>query len=115
MRRFAWIVLLFSLSPLSAISQGERARIEALIRHVETLEGAVFIRNGSEHTCKEAAAHMRRKWEALGERVQTAEQFIEHAATKSSITGTPYKIRWKDGREVQSGPYLRERLKAISR
>lgn len=110
-------IVLFSFLPifaLSAISTAERARIDALIRHVESLEGAVFIRNGTEHTCKEAAAHMRRKWEALGERVQTAEDFVKYAASQSSISGTAYKIRWKDGRVVESGPYLLEVLRKLT-
>ncbi len=116
MRRFILAAALFFLSSAaaSAITPGERARIEALIHHVESLEGAVFIRNGSEHSCKEAAAHMRRKWEALGDRVQTADDFIKFAATQSSITGSAYTIRWKDGRVMESGPYLRQYLKKLT-
>src|ERR1041384_8040904 len=35
--------------------------IEALLRHVATLEGASFVRNGDSHTPKEAEEHLRLK------------------------------------------------------
>ena len=90
--------------------QLEAEKIGQLIEHVGSLEGAVFIRNGEEYSPAEAAEHLRRKWENLGGEITTVEQFIEHAASKSSLSGEPYKIRLKDGTEHPSGEYLRERL-----
>jgi hypothetical protein len=88
----------------------EAAKIEQLIEHVGSLEGAVFIRNGEEHTPTEAAAHLRRKWEAAGGRITSAQQFIEQLASKSSVSGETYRIRLADGTETTSGEYLRTRL-----
>jgi hypothetical protein len=88
-----------------------RARIAALIDHVAALDGAVFIRNGDEHAAADAADHLRRKWAAAGE-FQSAEAFIEAVATRSSVSGRPYRIRLADGREVESGPYLLDVLAA---
>jgi len=93
----------------------EAAKIEQLIEHVASLEGAVFIRNNEEHTPAEAAAHLRRKWEAAGVEITTAEQFIEQLASKSTVSGAPYKIRLKDGTEMPSGDYLRQRLAEMER
>src|SRR5688572_7028870 len=87
----------------SALS--EKENIEALIAHVAALD-AVFIRNGEEYPPAEAADHMRRKLDYAGSRIATAAQFIEHIASKSSMSGEPYLIRFKDGREVESGTYL---------
>jgi hypothetical protein len=91
----------------------EEEKIEKLIKHVEELKDAKFVRNGSEHDCKEAAEHMRRKYKNAGGKIKTAKDFIEQLATKSSISGKPYKIRFKDGTEKESGPYLTEQLKKI--
>ena len=91
----------------------EEQKIEKLIKHVEELKDAKFIRNGSEHSCKEAAEHMRRKYKNAGGKIKTAKDFIEQLATKSSISGKPYKIKFKDGTEKESGPYLKEELKKI--
>ena len=38
-------------------------------------------------------------------------RFIAKAASVSSTSGKPYLIRFKDGREVKCGDYLKERLK----
>ncbi|HJW72171.1 MAG TPA: DUF5329 family protein, partial [Geothrix sp.] len=47
----------------------EAQKIEALIQGVASLQGAAFIRNGSEHTPREAADHLRLKWKNAGKRV----------------------------------------------
>ena len=91
----------------------EEQKIEKLIKHVEELKDAKFIRNGTEHDCKEAADHMRRKHKNAGGKIKTAKDFIEQLATKSSISGNPYKIKLKDAGEKESGPYLTEQLKKI--
>lgn len=88
----------------------EAAKIERLIKTVAALEGAVFIRNGKEYTPAEAAEHMRNKWEWKAKDITTAEDFIRIAATKSSISGKSYMIRFDDGREVSSGAFLQEEL-----
>jgi len=91
----------------------EAAKIEALIASVEQLQGAVFIRNGSEYDGHKAAAHLRRKLDYAGSKVRTAEQFIDYLATGSSMTGKPYKIRFADGHSVDSAVYFREQLRRL--
>jgi hypothetical protein len=100
-------------APASAPALSERAKIDALIASVGQLRGAVFIRNGTEHDSAKAAAHLRRKLGAAGKRVKTADQFITYLATGSSITGKPYKIRFADGRTVESAQYFREQLRRL--
>src|SRR5215213_9341090 len=85
----------------------EDQKIEALIKTVEQLKDATFIRNGKEHDCHEAAKHMRDKWEHGKDQIKTATDFIEKAASNSLASGKPYLIRFKDGREVESGTFLR--------
>lgn len=91
----------------------ESQKIDALIASVEHLPGAVFIRNGSEYDATKAAAHLRMKRDYAGKRIKTAEQFIEKLATESSMTGKPYKIRFADGRTVDSAVYFHEQLRRL--
>lgn len=84
--------------------------IESLLAYVGGLDGAVFIRNGSEHTAKDAAAHLRTKWEQQKDQVHTAEDFITLCAAKSSLSGTPYEIRLKDGKKLPAETLLRAEL-----
>lgn len=51
-----------------------------------------FIRNGTEHTGKEAASHLRWKYGFVAGRIQTAEEFIDEIATRSHKTGENYYI-----------------------
>ena len=88
----------------------EHDRIEYLIGSVAALKQASFIRNGQAYDASRAADHMRLKWRFAGSRVKTAEDFIRYCATASSTSGTPYTIRFADGRTVASATFLREKL-----
>jgi hypothetical protein len=90
----------------------EKEKIEALIKHVEGMEGAVFVRNGKEYDAPTAARFLRGKWERARD-VKTAREFIEQCATTSSTSGKPYLIRLKGGKEVKSGEYLTAELKKL--
>lgn len=91
----------------------EAQKIDRLIAHVRALEGAVFIRNGREHTAEDAAKHMQLKRDKAGERCDTAEEFIRVCASFSSRSGEAYLIRFPDGRTRTAEDVLREQLAAI--
>lgn len=93
----------------------ESRKIQLLIGSIESLQNAKFRRNGKDYDAKEAAAHLRRKLDAAGDRVKTAEQFIEHLATKSSVSGEPYEIRYADGKVVKTADFLRAELKKLGK
>ena len=91
----------------------EAEKIERLIAAVAQQTDAVFVRNGREHSSAEAAEHLRRKWKAAGDRVTTAEAFIEQIASRSSLSGTAYSIQFSDGREMTSAEFLRNELRKL--
>ncbi|HJV37598.1 MAG TPA: DUF5329 family protein [Geothrix sp.] len=92
----------------------ETQKIETLIKAIEALQGqALFLRNGSEHDAKAAGDHLRLKWKNAGKRVQSAADFIRYCGTGSSLSGQPYRIRYKDGREVASADFLWTELKKL--
>ena len=93
----------------------EKDKIEALIKAVEEMKDAKFVRNGTEYDGKAAADHMRRKWKRVEGEVKTARDFIRLAGTKSYETGKVYVVRFKDGKEVESATFLLERLAEIEK
>jgi hypothetical protein len=104
----------FVVASGSAEETGDKKEeIERLLALVGSAEGTVFIRNGEEHSAKDAAEHLRRKWQAAGGEIATAEEFIDKIATKSSLSGEPYRVRRSDGTEVPASEYLREKLKEL--
>jgi len=94
----------------AARSDAEQKRIDFLIASIESLDGATFIRNGSEYSAAKAADHLRLKLRNAGDRIRTAEQFIDGLATQSSVSGEKYRIRLKDGRLLESAPFFHEQL-----
>lgn len=111
--RFAALSSMAAVEVLAAPAPQEQANIDQLIRHVELQKGMVFIRNGSEYTCEQAAKFLRSKMEAMGKDVGTARDFIHLIATKSSTSGKPYQIRLADGTLMPAAHYLHEQLKRI--
>lgn len=97
-------------APPAAAALTEPEKIERLIAAVAALEGAVFIRNGDDHTPSEAAEHLRTKLDAAGERITTARQFVDQVASGSSLTGEEYSLRWPDGRTTTSREFLEAEL-----
>lgn len=106
-------ILAFLLSASLALALPSKAEIEALLSYLENLDGAVFIRNGSEHTATEAAAHLRLKWEKQAGKIKTAEDFIARCGSKSSISSQRYQIRLKDGQLRYADELLSEHLQQI--
>lgn len=92
----------------------EKEKIENLIHAVEILDSARFYRNGTFYDAKAAADHLRMKVEKAGDRVKTAQDFIEKVASKSYISGEDYKIVYNNGREVTSNSFFSGKLKQIN-
>jgi hypothetical protein len=74
--------------------------------------GCEFYRNGIWHDAKTAQAHLRDKYAYLAarNRINTTEDFIEKAGTKSSVSGQAYEVRCKGRPTVTSSQWLREKL-----
>lgn len=77
--------------------------------------GCRFERNGAWHDAEDARAHLQRKYDTLLRRdlVDTAEQFIERAASRSSMTGRAYHVRCGTGPVREAGPWFREQLQRV--
>jgi hypothetical protein len=88
-----------------------QAEVNSLLASIES-SGCSFYRNGSWHDARVAAAHVRDKYEYLiaHDLIVTTEDFIERAATKSSLSGQPYEIRCGDDAGVPSNQWLRDKL-----
>jgi hypothetical protein len=110
------VMVLLSLVVARTFAQdtSETAKIQYLIASVETLEGAKFIRNGSEYDAHAASDHLRLKLKMAGKKVKTAEDFIKFCASQSSITGKPYLMRFADGTTVKSEVFFRNKLKTFA-
>jgi Family of unknown function (DUF5329) len=100
----------------AAPSANAEAEINYLLQFVEE-SGCEFYRNGSWFDAARAQAHLREKYQLLakGDRINTAEDFIEQAATKSSLSGQPYRVRCGVGEPVTTNQWLHAALAALRR
>lgn len=92
-------------------SSNSRAEIAHLLSYLETSR-CEFYRNGTWYDSKEARAHLEKKYAYLMNRtlIGNAEDFIELAATGSSVSGKPYQVRCRPNASVPSGVWLRAEL-----
>ena len=106
---FLWALL---MAPAAGSNATQQREIEYLIDSIATLQGARFVRNGTEYDARQAADHLRMKLGIAGDKVESAEDFIRYCATAASISGQKYRIRFADGRDIDAAAFLRERLAA---
>lgn len=88
----------------------EQQKIAYLIASIADLKDATFIRNGEPYDAARAAEHLRLKLRYAGDHVNTAEDFIAYCATRSSMSGLRYEIRFHDGRTIDSATFLHAKL-----
>jgi len=92
---------------------GKRAAGNRLSASIYGDSGCEFNRNGTWHDAKAAREHVRFKYEFLlaQDRINATEDFIEQAATKSSILfGQPYTVRCDGDPPVLSSLWLSREL-----
>lgn len=98
---------------LTLVKLTESQKVEQLIQFIRNMKGATFIRNGSEHSCKEAAEHLQSKWNKHKKDISSAKEFIEVLASKSGMSGEPYKIKFQDGTVQTTNSVLMKELKRL--
>jgi hypothetical protein len=97
----------------AAPSATVQAEVGFLLQHIEE-SGCEFYRNGIWYDGRRARDHLSAKYQYLANRdqISTTVEFIERAATRSSISGIPYQIRCQGSAPVESNPWLRDALAA---
>lgn len=113
-----WIVmplcLLFALPASAAQTPRARREIDGLIVGLGA-SGCRFERNGSWYDAATAEAHLRKKYDYLRKRdmADTAELFIERAASRSSMSGKAYRVRCGKDAPVESASWFKRKLAEI--
>jgi hypothetical protein len=98
-----------------ALDSSEEQKIDALIALVANLKQEKFIRNGKEYDTAKAVELIKYKYHKEKSSLKDAVEFIEKCAAKSSTTGTPYQIKFPDGKVRDSEEFLKEKLAELER
>ena len=116
--RARWLSLLFllcfSAQSVAALDEPAQREIDYLLMRLETSD-CRFFRNDKWYDAKRARKHLEKKlaWLSRRDLVDSAEQFIERAATKSSRSGVPYLVQCAHGPPMLSADWLTEELRRI--
>lgn len=110
---FTLAIILLSRSPHANAAPPAIAvdEINYLLGFIER-SGCKFYRNGSWYDSHRAQSHLRDKYNFLAARdhIKTAEDFIEQAATRSSVSGEEYQIQCEAGPALPSNRWLHTAL-----
>lgn len=119
MRRLALAVFVVAcwLSPHAsavAAQPNAQAEIAGLIAALGASD-CRFERNGKWYGAAEAKNHLQRKYDWLRRRdmAATAEQFIERAASASSVSGQPYHVQCPGQAREASADWFRQQLRRL--
>ncbi|HBN52953.1 MAG TPA: hypothetical protein DD456_02610 [Stenotrophomonas sp.] len=110
----AFVLALASATAVAAPGAGVQREIGGLMQALEA-SGCRFQRNGSWYGAGEARRHLQRKYEYLVKRdlADTAELFIERAASRSSISGRPYRVSCPGQAEQDAAPWFQQQLSRL--
>jgi hypothetical protein len=107
------IALVLIAAAHAAPTPAAKAEIEYLLSAVASSD-CRFYRNGTWYDAKSAAAHLRGKYETMAARglIGGTDDFIDRAATKSSLSGKDYAIKCEGTEEMSSRQWLTNLLVA---
>ena len=108
------LLLLGLMLPASAAPSAKAKAEIAQLMDALSESGCRFQRNGSWHDATEARAHLQRKYDYLLKKgkVDSAEQFIERAASASSMSGRAYRVQC-NGKEQDAAIWFDGQLKRL--
>jgi len=90
-------------------NQEPEQEVQHLITFISN-SNATFIRNGDEHTSKEAAEHLAMKYRKAKRYAKTADDFINNLASKSSWSGKAYTVILSNGAKLTANSWLTNEL-----
>ena len=108
---FAAAAGLGSTAARAEVPPAAKVEIDHLVAYVAA-SGCDFYRNGSWYDSKKGAEHLQMKLDYLSGRnlIQAAADFIDKAATESSMSSLAYKVRCAGGEPVTSAQWLNDEL-----
>jgi hypothetical protein len=106
-------IILFSIAlvALAEPTPATQPEINYLFSQL-TSSGCEFNRNGTWYSAAEATSHLSKKYEYLKQKnlISSTEDFIDNAASKSSMSGKPYFVKCKDAPQIESAKWFKDAL-----
>ena len=98
-------------SAYADVSTAQKPEVEHLINFVKN-SSCEINRNGRFHKGNEAVSHIQKKYAYFRDKINTTEEFIEYAATKSTMSGKYYLVKCGKAEAVRTKEWLLNELKS---
>ena len=89
-------ILFFFTIPAVSFADSQKDTLDREITHLLDFinhSECEFVRNGESHTGPKAREHIEKKYNYVKKRVDSTENFIKYAASRSSLSRKPYTIQ----------------------
>jgi len=105
------VLLLLLMAPLARadVPESQTAEVRHLLAFVAGSDCSL-IRNGIHHDAGEAVAHIRKKYDYFRDEIHSTEEFIAYAATRSTLSGSPYRVACPGRPVIDSARWLLNEL-----
>ncbi|MFW2373964.1 MAG: DUF5329 family protein [Gammaproteobacteria bacterium] len=104
------ILFLVSIISMPAFGSDMQNEIDHLLAFVEKTP-CQYERNKDMHSGKDAAKHIKRKYDYFKDEIDSTEKFIELSATKSTMSGKYYMIHCTGQPAIKAQDWLLQELK----
>ena len=105
-------ILIFPAIVFADVPEEQRSEVDHLFAFVKSTQCKIK-RNFSYHSGKEAADHMKKKYDYFRDEIKNTEDFIRLSATKSLLTGKSYKVKCADADLLETNRWLTTELKVF--
>lgn len=104
------LALIYTEGVPAELSDVHAREVQHLLEYLRT-SGCAMERNGERHSGEDAYAHVMKKYDYFRDDIGTSEEFIELAATKSTMSGEYYLVVCPDAAPMRTRDWLLEELR----
>lgn len=92
------------------VPDADRHEVQHLLDYLRASD-CVMERNGEQHSGEDAYAHVKKKYDYFSDDIDTSEEFIDYAATKSTMSGKYYRVLCPGVSPVRTRDWLLDELR----
>ena len=108
------LAFLSGRATLADVADAEAHEVQHLLEYLRSTD-CVMERNGERHSGADAYTHVRKKYDYFRDDITTSEEFIDLAATKSTLSGMYYRVLCPGQTPVRSRDWLLRELRRYRR
>lgn len=96
-------------SSFADISTEQQKEIDHLLKFI-TESACQFKRNGRQYSGIQSRKHIQKKYNYFNDTINSAEDFIQYSATKSTMSGQYYTVNCPNNKKITSKEWLLKEL-----